>query len=72
MSPAALEHMATKLPRLRRNMQRAYDRRVHLRALAPTIGNRMQEEDETDLIVLLAVEIREIEESLKRWQEVEV
>lgn len=72
VSPSALEHMTTKLPRLKRNMQRAYDRRVHLRALPGTIGNRQREEDETDLIVLLAVEIREIEDLLKRWQEVEV
>lgn len=72
MSPAALEHMSTKLPRLKRNMMRAYDRRVVVRSMAPTIGNRMQDEDETDLIVLLAVEISEIEELLKRGQEVAI
>ncbi len=67
MSPESIALHERKLGRARRNKQRAEDRRTHLRALRPTPANDQHIEDETELVVLLSVEIQELRECLARW-----
>ncbi len=68
MSPESIAFHEDKLLRCQRNRQRAQDRRtmlVELRPGSPAIAQHY--DDETDLIVLLSVEILELQKCLERW-----